>query len=71
MKQKDIKVGATLLTKVNGTMCKVVVVAERNDTYSGRTKYVVERVMPDGSRKPLQKWRAPSALHPLKETVLP
>jgi hypothetical protein len=71
MKQKDIKIGATLLTKVNGTMCKVVVIAERSDTYSGRTKYVVERIYADGARTPLQKWRSPSALHPLKETVLP
>jgi hypothetical protein len=67
MKQKDIKIGATLLARVNGDMVKVIVTQERADSFSGRTKFLVSRIMPDGSHKPLQKLRASSALHPLPE----
>lgn len=63
MKQADVKIGATYLTKIGDRQAKVVVVDQVNDCYSGRVKFRIRKAV-EGSPV-LPKYRAASALHPL------
>lgn len=62
MKQKDVKIGGEYETKVCGSLVRVKVQRSTEDTFSGRTKFVVVRV--DNGRV-LDKARAASALRPI------
>lgn len=59
MKLKDVVIGETYLTRIGERLARVIVVGTREDTFSGRTRFLVRRV---GEDRVLPKSRAPSAL---------
>ena len=75
MRQKDVIVGATYLTRVVGALRQVVVIQVRQEPPRGepciaghRTVYAVRLV---GSDRVLAKFRTASALHPLPKEKNP
>lgn len=62
MKQADVKIGETYLTKIGDRQVAVVVVDQINDIYSGRVRFRVRKAQADSPVLP--KSRAASALHP-------
>jgi hypothetical protein len=64
MKQAQVVIGGTYLTKVGARVVRVIAVEQTSDTFSGRTKY---RVAPEERPEViLPRSRAASALHPAK-----
>jgi hypothetical protein len=59
MKLKDVVIGEMYLTRIGERLARVIVVGTREDTFSGRTRFLVRRV---GEDRVLPKSRAPSAL---------
>jgi len=55
----------TALTRIGASWVKVTVTSAVVDHYN-RTRYVVTRIMPDGSIKQLLKWRSAAALQPVR-----
>ena len=68
MKQADVKIGSIYETKIGDGLAWVEVVSMTQDSYSGRTKFVVRRVFDDGTKGPLlSKHRSSAALRPRPE----
>lgn len=61
MKQKDVKVGETYLTRIGAELCPVVIIHETTN-YKGKTAFRVARV---GEDTWLPKVRSAAALRPL------
>ena len=59
MKTKDIVIGGEYLTKIGEARARVIVVAERPDSFSGRMRFLVRRA---GEDRVLPKSRSASAL---------